>query len=148
MFNLLEEFEKLLKEAPLPYERKPVLKEYDRDGLFQEICIACSPRSVISISIYRDELQTDCYVYENNQWMNYQLGNILYNRSPKRKHIPGIEKPANKDSFDEQRLYGIKCIHYSLLQYGDDVLKGDLEWTKESPYPPTRGGDPSYIFDK
>ena len=146
MINLMEELQKLMKEKPLPYGRKPVLVNYDNNGLFQAVEIICSSKSVISISLWRDGIQLNGGVFENNQWMSYQLGHILYNRVPKGKTL--IEGIFNKNDFDETNIYCIKCTYYALLQYGDDILKGGLEWTKESPYLPTRGGDPSYIFDK
>ena len=152
MINLFEEFEKLLKEAPLPYGRKPVLKEYSKDGNYQEFYIPCSPRSMISIHMHFDGVQIRCYAYVNKQWYVYQLGTILYDRVPKPKYgiakPPDIEKPTNPDNFDAQRLYGIKCVHYSLLLYGDDVLRGDLEWIKESRYPPLPAGDMTFFMEK
>ena len=148
MINLLEEIEKLMKETPLPYERKPVLMDYRKDGFYQQIAIPCSPRSIITIEMYQDGVQINCYAYENNQWWDYQLGHVLYLRTPKGLKVIEIPKNIDSLSLDERRMYGIKYTYNMLLQFGDDVLKGGLEWTKEYPYEPFRAGDITYFLEK
>ena len=145
MINLLEEFEKLIKELPLPHGKKPVLMQYHSDGYFQKIAIPCSPRSIITIYMYQDDLQIACYVYENNRWTNYQLLRILNKRA--RETGPREKQPAFS-SLDELLLYYIRCAHFLLLQYGDDVLKGDLEWIKEYTLTPLPAGDLTYFLEK
>ena len=136
MINLLEEYQKLMKEKPLPYGRKPILLKYHNNGEFQEILILCSPKSIIWDTLWR-ESEAGCYVLENGEWMNYQLCDILYRRKPKDANILN-EELSKTATRDEEWLYGTRCFYSVLTQYGDDVLKGDLEWTKETRYPPNR----------
>jgi len=142
MINLLEEIEKLMKERPLPYGRKPISARYQDNGDYQEAFILCSPKCIIwmvhSWQIWvRNESACGCYVLENDVWMDYQLIDILWRRkkikdNDKRK----IKKSSRTLTFEESQLLNIKSTYNSLLEYGDDVLRGDLEWTKETRYPP------------
>jgi len=141
MINILEEIKQLMKNTPLPYGRNPVLMDYRDDGYFQKIAILCNPRSIISIHMHKVGTQMDCYVYEDDRWVSYQLGYILYLRIPKGKKI--IERPPDLEtlSLDARRLFGVKATYNLLIQYGDDVLKGEMEWTKETKYPPLKISD-------
>ena len=136
MINLLEEFHKLMKEQPLPYGRKPVQAGHHNNGFYQQIYILCSPKSIVYKYLYRDEGTYGCYVLENNVWMDYQLDYILGSRKIKDEDRKTIEKPSRTATLDERWMYSIKNTYNTLLNYGDDVLKGDLEWTKETRYPP------------
>ena len=135
MINLMEELGKLMKDKPLPYGRKPIPMKYEDNGEYQEALILCSPKSIIWKNQWRDESTFGCYVLENNEWMDYKLVDILYQRKPKDVRVLNEELPKNATQ-DEEWLYGIRCFYSVLTQYGDDVLKGDLEWTKETRYPP------------
>jgi hypothetical protein len=140
MINLMEELEKLMKEKPLPYGRKPTFKSYVNNGYYQDALIFCSPKSIIWKVLYRDECILDCFVLENDEWKDYQLDDILVRRVPnEKKDDIFISKYLYINlNFDERWLYTIKQDYYLLLQYGDDVLKGDLEWTRETRYPANR----------
>ena len=138
MINLMEELQKLMKEKPLPYGRKPIFKEYLNDGEYQSALILCSPKSIIWENLcLRDVCEAGCYVLENDEWMDYQLCDILFRRVPKGTSILD-EKLSKTATLDEEWLYGIRYFYFTLIQYGDDVLRGDLEWTKETRYPPMR----------
>jgi len=133
MINLMEELEKLMREKPLPYGRKPILANYHRNGEYQEAFILCSPKSIIWKNLWRDESEMGCYVLENDVWVDYKLEYMLGCRKIK---VEKIEKRPSNATFDELWLYSIRTDYDLLLEYGDDVLKGDLEWTKETRYPP------------
>jgi hypothetical protein len=134
MINLMEELEKLMKEKALPYGRKPISESYENSGCFQEAFILCSSKSIINISLYRNELDFNCFVLENGVWKNYQIGASIGRRIPHGKNV--IDKPLSFLNQDEKILLELKLGYLGIIQYGDDLLKGDLEWTKESCYPP------------
>ena len=136
MINLMEELQKLMKEKPLPYGRKPISYKYSDDGEYQEALILCSPKSIVWKNLYRDESEMGCYVLENNVWVDYKLEYILGCREIKDKKT--MEKRPKTDNQDELWLFSIRGDYSTLLEYGDDVLRGDLGWTKETRYPPMR----------
>ena len=144
MINLMEELEKLMQEKPLPYGRKPILMKYENNGRYQKVLILCSPKSIVWKNLYRDESEMGCYVLENDSWVNYQLGYILGCR--KIKFVKAIPKVPFNATHDERWIFSIKNDYNTLLEYGDDVLKGELDWTKETRYPPLPVRYPSDIY--